>query len=334
MSGVTLYVKEQGATVRRTHERLLVVKDDELLATVRLRELERVVLFGSVQLTSAAMVALLEAGIETSILSLSGRLRGRLAPADSKNIFLRQAQFRRYDDMEFRLTLARTIVEAKIRNARVIVQRHHRNHPSPVLEQTSEQLERMRARVSAQTNLDSLLGAEGEAAKAYFAALGTMVRSEFAFTGRTRRPPGDPVNALLSFGYTLFLSESAGAVASAGLDPHVGYLHDLSYGRPSLALDLVEEFRQPVIDRLVLSLVNRGVIAPEHFDNRGKAGVLLNDQGRPRFLEFYHRTMSASFPDGGAPAQPCTFRTLLQRQAGRLRQAILGEADYEPFAAR
>jgi CRISPR-associated protein Cas1 len=329
----TLYVKEQGAIIRRTHQRLIVEKDNQVLESVRLRDLERVVLFGNVQLTAAAMIALLDAGIETTILGLSGKLRGRLAPMESKNIFLRQAQFRRYDEPDFRMSIARVILDTKIRNGRLLVQRHYRNHPSERLANAIAEMEQAQTKLPAQADIDAMMGVEGLAAKAYFAALGAMVRREFAFATRTRRPPRDPVNALLSFGYTLLLSELVGAVAALGMDPHVGYLHDLDYGRPSLALDLLEEFRQPVVDRLALSLVNRAVLRREHFEDRGDAGVLLNDQGRTIFLEFYHRALDTQFVDRPS-ATRVTFRALLSRQAQRMRQAIMGEASYQPYTYR
>ena len=330
----TLYVREQGAGIRRTGQRLIVYKGDAVLQTVRLRDLERLVLFGSVEVSSPVWTALLEAGIETVLLSFGGKFRGRLAPADGKNVVLRQTQFHRHEDRGYRLRLGKEIVEGKVRNARTVLQQFARNHPSPALTAAIGKLETARERVARQTNLDGLLGAEGEAASLYFGAFGTMLRSDFAFTTRTRRPPRDPVNALLSFGYTLLTTELTGALAAQGLDPHVGLLHDLDYGRPSLALDVLEEFRQPVVDRLALSLVNRGVLTGAHFDDRGEAGVLLNDEGRPRFLEFYHRTLDAEFQEDRTQDQRTSYRGLFRRQAKRMRLAIENGTDYAPYTAR
>jgi CRISPR-associated protein Cas1 len=329
----TLYVREQGAQVRRVSQRIQVVKGSEVLETVRLHDLERVALFGNIGMSAPAMTALLDAGIETTLLTLNGRFRGRLSPAEGKNIFLRQAQFRQYEDEAFRVRTARAIIEAKVHNARSMLQRHHWNHPSPVLVEAADRLNDARKRISAQTSLESLLGTEGDCARVYFSVFGTMVRSEFAFTTRSRRPPRDPVNALLSFGYALLTTELTGAVAAQGLDPHVGVLHDLDYGRPSLALDIEEEFRQPVIDRLVLSLVNLGVIQHEHFDFREDAGVFLNESGRLRYLECYHRALETEFEEKIA-GQRMTFRTLFLRQARRMRGAIQGEGDYVPYRMR
>jgi CRISPR-associated protein Cas1 len=325
----TLYVKEQGACIRRSGQRLLVYKGEQALETVRLRDLERLVLLGSIEISASALAALLESGIETVLLSFHGKFRGRLFPAEGRNVFLRLEQFRRYEDGAFRLKTARAIVAGKIRNARVVLQRHQRNHPSEALLAAMAHLERSRESVAAQDSLDTLLGVEGNAARTYFAAFGGMVRSEFTFTTRSRRPPRDPVNALLSFGYTLLSTELTGATAAQGLDPYVGVLHELDYGRPSLALDLLEEFRQPVVDRLALSLINRMVLQRSHFDDRGEAGVLLNDEGRIRFLDFYHRALETPFEEGGASV---TYRDLLLRQAGRMREALMTAGDYVPFS--
>lgn len=154
-----------------------------------------------------------------------------------------------------------------------------------------------------------------------------MVRAEFAFTTRSRRPPRDPVNALLSFGYALLCTELTGVVAAQGLDPHVGVLHDLDYGRPSLALDIEEEFRQPIVDRLVLSVINRGILKPEDFDDRGEGGVFMQEDARFRFLECYHRAMETEFT-AKVSDKKTTFQELLREQASRMRKAIEGGETY------
>ncbi len=330
---ITLYVKEQGAGIRRSGQRLIVYKGESILQTVRLREVERVVLIGSIDVSASSQLALLEAGVETVLLSYGGRFRGRLCPAEGRNVFLRQTQFHRYDDTAFRLRIAQTLVDAKIRNGRFVLQRYYQNHAEPALAAAIERMQRSRLQVQKQANIEALLGVEGDAARVYFAAFGAMMRAEFVFTLRSRRPPRDPVNALLSFGYTLLTTELTGSVAAQGLDPYVGVLHDLDYGRPSLALDLLEEFRQPVIDRLVLSLINRGVMKQADFDDRGEAGVWMCDEGRTRFLDYYHRALETPFEDRTVGGKT-TFRDLLMRQAQRMRAALQGESEYEPYTPR
>lgn len=326
----TLYVREPGATIRRTGQRIQVLKGEQTIAEARIRDLERLVVLGSVDLTSAALALLLDNGIETVLLSAGGKYRGRLTPPDAKNVFLRLEQFRRYEDMEFRVRVTRKILEAKLTNARFLLQRHRQDHPDPVLEEAIGRLQESRATLPNRDSVASLLGVEGDAARCYFTALGRMVRKEFAFTTRSRRPPKDPVNALLSFGYTVLCTELTGVLASQGLDPHVGILHDLDYGRPSLALDLLEEFRQPVIDRLTLSLVNRGVLQQVHFEDRGPEGVLMNEEGRVRYLEYYHRALDTEFSERRSGPK-ITIRSLMRRQARRLRGTIADGADYKPY---
>jgi CRISPR-associated protein Cas1 len=294
---------------------------------------ERLVLFGHVEVSAPVIAALLDEGVEVVLLSYSGRFRGRLTPTESKNVFLHQTQFRRYEDAEFRLATAQAMVEAKVRNGRHLLQRHLRNHPDAELEGAIAQLDKASGRISERESIESLLGAEGDCARIYFGAFGKMVRSEFAFTVRSRRPPKDPVNALLSFGYTLASTELTGAVAAQGLNPHVGVMHDLDYGRPSLALDILEEFRQPVVDRLVLSVVNLKVIQIEDFEDKGEGGVYLNERGRGRFLEMYHRALETEFEEKGS-GERTTFRELFLRQARRMRGALQGEGAYEPYIAR
>ncbi len=325
-----LYVVEQGAQVRYTKKRFLVVKDKEVLQVVRERDLERVVLFGHVQLTAHAVTALLEQGIDTAFLTLKGRYKGRLSPAESKNVFLRIAQFRRYEDMEFRLQIARNIIAAKIANARRLILFHARNHPDEIWKQPLETLSIAEQKASSAETLSSLMGIEGDSARVYFETFGKMLRREIQFEGRSRRPPRDPVNALLSFGYTLVLSEVVGAVASQGLDPYVGFLHELDYGRPSLGLDILEEFRQPLVDRFVLSLINRKVFSTDDFEQRENGGFYLKDEPRKKFLRFYERAMTSEFRDrtGG---DKLTFRELIRRQATRMSKAIQTGEGYDPY---
>ena len=319
--------------IRRRGQRLVVYRGQETVQSIRLRDLECVTVIGNVELSAPAMAVLLDAGVETCLLSAGGKYRGRLSPAEGRNVFLRRQQFRCCEDPEVRVRTAHGILSSKIGNARYVLQRHQQNHPSASLQAAIVELERSRGRIQDTQTIESMLGVEGNAARIYFAAFGTMVRQEFAFTTRSRRPPRDPINSLLSFGYTLLTTELAGAVAAQGLDPHVGLLHELDYGRPSLALDILEEFRQPIVDRLALSLVNRRVLRTEHFDDRGERGGLLNDQGRPRFLEFYHRAMDAAFQEPGS-TRPTSFRGLLRRQARRMRGLIEAGREYQPHSIR
>lgn len=319
-----LYVVEQGAVVQKEGERVVVRKDGQLLLSVPVFKLESVVVFGGVQITTQAMALLLANGIEVSFMSVDGRLKGRLLPAESRNVLLRLQQYERYHDGSFRLRVAREIVRGKLHNARALVLRYMRNHPEAQLEEQVGAVEEAMAQAQEAGDLDSLRGIEGKEAAAYFRAFGQMVRGELTFSGRSRRPARDPVNALLSLGYSLLTRELFGAVAARGLDPYLGFYHDVRYGRPALALDLVEEFRAPIVDRLVLALVNRRVFRPEDFEEGEEGGVLLSKEGFRRFLQSYEERVSGPAP-GGAGG----WREVFREQVGRLVRTVRWEETYE-----
>jgi len=329
----SLYVRTPGAFVHRRGQRLLVEHQGRTLATARLRELTHLVLIGSVQLSSSALAACLEAPVETVFLSMSGRYRGRLAPAEGKNVFLRQTQFRRLDDPSFRLATARAIVAGKLRSMRGLLKRQELNHPEFELKEAIAALDEAMDAARESSAMASLLGVEGQGARVYFGAFPQIVRCELTFGGRSRRPPRDEVNAALSFGYTLVGSELAGALAAVGLDPDVGLMHELHYGRPSLALDLLEEFRQPVVDRLVLSLVNRRVLRAEQFEKRSDGAVYLNAQGRDLFIRYYHRTLQHPLTSRSG-AKPASFRDLFQAQAASMRALVEKGTPHQPIQVR
>ncbi len=320
-----LYVVEQGAVVQKEGERVVVRKDGQLLLSVPVFKLDSVVVFGGVQLTTQVMALLLANGIEVSFMSTDGRIKGRLLPAESRNVLLRLQQYERYHDREFRLRLGRAVVRGKLQNARAVVLRYMRNHPEVPLEQPARSLEDALAQVDQAPDLDSLRGVEGRGAAAYFTAFARMVRGDLTFSGRSRRPPGDPVNALLSLGYSLLTQELFGAAAARGLDPYLGFYHDVRYGRPALALDLVEEFRAPVVDRLVLALVNRKVLSPQDFEEGEEGGVLLTKDALRKFLTAYEERLAGPTPQGTQGG----WRTVFREQVGKLVQAVRWGQPYE-----
>jgi CRISPR-associated protein Cas1 len=327
---MVVYVTEQGSAIHKSSKRILIVKDQKPLQDIRVHELERLLLFGNVQLTTQAMTFLMSEGVDVSFLSTEGRYRGRLATADSKNIPLRLAQYAQYNSESFRLSVARRIVYSKIRNGKSLLMKYMRNHPEAGLDKEIQHLDAAVSKLDSQDNIQSLMGMEGESAAAYFRAYGGMFRRELQFTIRTRRPPRDPVNALLSLGYVLLTNEAEGILAAHGLDVHIGFFHEIEYGRPSLALDIVEEFRQPVVDRFVLSLANKSVFTLEDFQDRGEEGVYLQKESCKRYFALYDRMMTTTFKDR-ASNQDVTFRTLIRRQAERMMRCILSKEEYEPF---
>src|SRR3954469_24044918 len=198
-----LYLTEQGSIVRKTSDRLIVEKDHEVLLEVPCLKLETILIYGNVQVTTQALAELLDHGIELAYLSQSGRLRGQLTPPKAKNIPLRMRQYDASRSEAFCLRLARTLVSAKIGNAVAVLSRFRENHPERITQEEIQDLREIAAAVDRATSLETLLGVEGSAAARYFHSLGKMVPAEMGFDGRNRRPPRDPLNALLSFGYVL-----------------------------------------------------------------------------------------------------------------------------------
>ncbi len=324
----TLYVNLAGATIRKASRRLVVSHRDGVVQSVRLRDVTRVVIVGPVLVTQPAILALMEHGIETTFLSGSGRPRARLSPMEGKNVFLRVAQVRQHDHMPFRLEVARRIVAGKMRNGRRVLQLWARLRRDLDLSEPLADLDRLRRKAQDQETIAALMGVEGDAAARYFRAYGSLFRGALRFETRTRRPPRDPVNSLLSLGYTLLCTEATGAVASHGLDPFVGFLHDLDYGRPSLALDLMEEFRHAVVDRFVLSAINHHAFQEDHFEPHANGAVLMKDEPRKKFFRLFEKVMTAEFVNHGAPT---TFRRALQDQAAALARCVTSGDAYEPF---
>ena len=329
----TLYVTEQGARLEREYRRLLVTKDDQVLMAVPLSRVSHVVLIGRVGMTTPAMHALLDAGVGVSLLSRAGKLRGRLLPASGGNLPLRHAQYARAQDPAFCLAVGRAIVQGKLRNSRNALRRllRRRPHLDPgPLERLGESL----AQLPQAATLDELRGLEGVSARAYFSLLRQVVPREWAFPRRSRRPPRDPFNALLSFGYTLLTQNLLAACEVVGLDPFDGFFHGDKYNRPALALDLVEEFRSPVVDSVVLDLVGHSRLAPEDLQPGRSGGYYLTREGMRRFLWAYNRRLNTQVHHPRA-GRALSYQKIFEVQARMLRRVIEGkEAVYRPFLRR
>ncbi|RMF71110.1 MAG: CRISPR-associated endonuclease Cas1 [Acidobacteria bacterium] len=262
----TLAIEEQNARLALRNEIFTVEKSGAVLAQVRAAEVSQVALFGSVELTPAARALLLRRGIDTVFLTVGGRYRGRLVGPAHGAVGVRIGQYRRLMQVEDSLTAARECVRGKIVNQRRLMLRAQNRRPDPARAGTIVRMDAVRRAVERAREIDEVRGLEGAASALYFQAFGgLLINPEFTFTDRNRRPPRDPVNAMLSFCYALLLSLVEGAVYRAGLDPHFGALHAPRHGVPALALDLMEEFRPVAVDSLVVELVNRGSVGPADF---------------------------------------------------------------------
>jgi len=331
-----LYLVEQGSVLRKEGQRFLVTKDGQTLLTVPAFKVDSVLIFGNVQLTTQAIAFLLGNGIDTSFLSLNGRLKGKLLPLESKNVLLRVKQFERARSESFKLKLARRIVGAKLKNARALLVRHARNHPEVDLRGEIDELNAFARRAEREGGIEQVRGLEGQGSAVYFRAFAKMLRSELKFERRSRRPPKDPINGLLSLGYALLTHELMGLVSAHGFDPFVGFYHELRYGRAGLALDLVEEFRHPLVDSLVLSLVNKRVISVEDFSRDEEGAVRLKPEALKRYLLHYEgrmqRQVHVRSPTASEelPSRP-TWRDLFRLQVRRMAQAVREGSAYVPW---
>lgn len=331
----TLYVTEPGARIEQEYGQILVTKQDEVLARAPLGRVDEVVLVGNVGATTPAILALLDRGVGLSFVGRNGQLRGRLAPPAPRNAPLRVAQYGRAEEGAFCLGVARAVVMGKLRNSRTMMRRLARRRQDVaegLPEGLLEQVQRALTMAEGAGSLAELRGLEGSGARAYFAFVGRALRAEMPFLRRSRRPPADPVNALLSLGYTLLNGALMAACELAGLDPYVGFFHADKYGRPALALDLVEEFRAPVVDSLVLTLVNKRMVGPEDFEPGPQGGVYLKQHSsRVFFREFSDRLETTiQHPLAG---RSLSYRKIFEVQARQMAKAIMGEAEgYEAFA--
>lgn len=291
----TLFVMTQGSYLARKGETVVVRSDGKDLLRIPIHTLEGICCFGNVSCSPFLMGLCGQSGVGLSFFSENGRFMARVAGPISGNVLLRKEQFRISEDPEKSSLLAKNIVVAKIANSRTSIRRGIRDDHVPgkeKLEKCSSRLAIILEELNKPMKLDSIRGKEGEAAKAYFAVLDNLITTQsedFPFNGRNRRPPLDRVNALLSFVYTLLCHDVCSALEGVGLDPQVGFLHRERPGRPSLALDLMEELRPLMADRLVISLINRRQVSPGGFIVRESGGVTMDDETRKIVLGAYQK---------------------------------------------
>lgn len=361
-----LYLTEQQATVSKEGGRLLIKKEGVVAHTVHLFKLEQIVLFGNIYLTPAAIRHLLREGIDTTFMSRQGRYLGRLQPALGKNIILRREQFRKMEDANFCLKTARSIVKGKLANLRTLLMRLNRERENIELDEQILALRNLITRIDESDSLDALRGYEGRGSAVYFEGFskGFLVE-ELEFPGRVRRPPTDPINVLLSLGYTLLLNQVIAAVNLVGFDPYFGSLHSVDYGRPSLALDLMEEWRPIIVDTLVLSVFNLKALLPSDFEEKrpeapekaiaetmvgeneeedsptssdttgkGKPAVVLTESGFRKFIAQYERKMSQKV-QYHLTGDQLSYRDCIREQVRHFARYLKGEEEeYQPMPMR
>lgn len=335
-----LHIREQGAKVRRRGDRLVVTKQRQILDQFPLEKVEEVALHGNVQITTQAIAVLLQRGVDVSFLSSQGKWRGWAIGGESSHVQLRQKQLMLLNNEQAALRVSRAIVDAKIHNQRVVLMRQAKRVSlnRQMFEKALAGMMAMKQRMGEAQDLDALRGYEGKAAAFYFAAIRAMLDPDWGFQKRDYYPPPDPFNALLSFCYSLLLKDVRTAVRLTGLEIHLGFFHAAGRGRPSLALDLMEEWRPLIADSLCLELINRGSLVPEAFMRTGRSSrpVELGEAGVVRVLEAYGSRLATKLhhPLAG-PGGQTSLENAIKLQVRRVARLINGqETVYEPMRAK
>ncbi len=339
------YVLEPGSQLRKQGEELIIWRKNEPIGRIPLENLEQLVLVGT-SLSGAVIQELMRRRVETVLLSPWGHFRGRIVVDEHKHVARRKAQYLRFSDPKEAVRIARRFVEAKLKNAARFLSRRAGQYGSEGLRQAAGQILGLARMAAVEEDMEMVRGLEGRGANIYFGVFQELIRVPgFAFTGRTKRPPLDPMNALLSFTYTLLTNEVLTAVNIVGLDPYLGTLHAEDYGRPSLACDLVEEWRVHLGDRLVLGLVNRRAVTPEDFvwrevaaadgvdeeDLRSHRPVEMKPRIARAFVDAYERWMNSPIRCPFANTMT-TYRGIIRNQARRFLRFLMRETEaYEPF---
>lgn len=354
----TLYVTEPYSVIKKEGETLVVnVPADERnnkpvrkieVPTIKVSE---VVVLGDSTFTAQALAALLDQKVEITFLNAFGNFRGRVIPSESKNSLLRLNQFRVHEDARRSFELARQFVSGKLHNMKTLLLRSNRRLNDPVITSAVESLRGIQEQVEKLepdseppaepgkpqkgTAWGTLQGLEGAGSAEYFEGFGRLLRGDggLKFETRNRRPPRDPVNALLSYGYSLLQHQCASALQTANLDPYIGFLHSSQYSKPALSLDLMEEFRSPVVDSVVITMINNRIIKADDFIAEMGA-FRLKDGARRTFLEKYEERMNTEIAHPVFKYQ-ATYRRCIELQARLVAKTVDGELDaYIPFKVR
>lgn len=329
-----VYVREQGATVRKAGEQLRVTQRNRELFTIPLASLEQLILLGNVQITTPAAALLMRTGVDVVFMSSYGTYHGRMIRLGSKFAQLRHQQLRLCDDEARAMEIATQIVAGKINNQRVVLQR--RTDPDDRIRSALGSMADMLRQASGARNLDQLRGFEGRAAAWYFEGIRAFFPPDWGFETREYYPPPDPANALLSFAYTLLRKDIEAKIQLVGLDPYLGFFHALGYDRPALALDLMEEFRPAIADIVVLSLVTGGHITPEDFErtNNPELPVRMTPAAIEVLITAYENRLSDRIYHPLANGQT-EYRRAIELQVRQMARIVQGqERHYHPLELR
>jgi CRISPR-associated protein Cas1 len=328
----SLYVSQPGAKLEIEYERLLVTIQDEVITRIPIANINQIIIIGQAGMTTPAIHSLLYRKIPVFFLNRAGSVYGGLLPNLDSSFQTRKQQYGLLDDERFKQAVSREQIAAKIHNQRVIASRLHRSNQL-VTPKDLAALSQLRVEAEEAATIEVLRGIEGTAARIYFDTLSRVIPIEWHFNDRNRRPPRDPVNAMLSFGYSLLVTAMCGSLQLAGLDPYAGYLHSPSRGKPALALDLMEEFRAPVVDAMVIAAVHNHRIHTNCFSESSE-GCLLNEKGRRIVTDLFIEKINQPLQTKQI-RRAISYQKHFEVQARHLKKSILHpEIGYRGFRIR
>jgi CRISPR-associated protein Cas1 len=329
----TIYLTEPGTIVYRDHQRFIIwIANEDDKVEIPIREVERILVFGNIQISTQAIDACLNQKIIIVFLSSSGQYKGHLWNLASTNLENELTQYQKQTDSNFQSILSKAIVRGKLLNSKQLLLRLNRKRKLDNVKKAIQGLTSYLEELETIDNIDTMRGYEGSGAARYFSAFGHLItNSSYGFSNRHRQPPTDPVNSLLSFGYTLLFNNVLSLIITEKLTPYLGHFHYGNNTKPYLAFDLMEEFRSPIVDSLVLRLINTSVFSPQDFDRvPTTGGVYLNADSRRTFLKHFEKQINEKIAHPDLQYKVC-YRQAIQLQIRRYKSSLFDETIYEPF---
>lgn len=321
-----VYICEPNCNIHKSMEALLIKKGGYKINMIPLVDVGCIVIFGNTQISSQTLSLLFSKGIDVVFMSTSGLVKGRIMSEKSSNVVLRIAQYNRWKDEKFGLDFSRKIIGAKIQNQKTLLKSHYYSLSDEDIKTKIDAINELEKRINTLKSINSLMGVEGMSAKNYFSCFNKMLK-KIDFSSRQKRPAHDPVNSLLNLGYAFLRNEISARLYTYSFDLELGFLHGIRYGRKSLPLDLMEEFRPTFIDKYVIQLFNKKVFKRDDFDIT-EEGCVLKHIMLKRFCAEHHRHVSSK-ADGEK-----TWKDIFDWQVRKFRKTILEGADYSPFVSK
>lgn len=324
-----IYLMKQGSILRSSSEQIIIEYKGAILEKIPIIYIDRVLVFGNIQVTAQAISLLLEKDIDVTFLSLRGKLKGSLCANKSKNIYVRLAQFEKFKDMNFRLKLIKEVVRNKLLNQLKVIKKYSYIYPEISLDSELFTINKIISSVDERFEINEIMGYEGAGSVAYFKFFSKIMRGDFIFEGRKMHPSPDPINAMLSLGYVMLTNELASLLESSSFDPYFGFFHGIRYGRQSLPLDIIEEFRQPFIDMFTLKLINKKIFTKKDFEVHNDGSCNFIEDSLKKYFSLYDEYMNELTKDYNLEEK--SRRGFLKRQVERLSDSVLTEYGYEAF---